>query len=160
YAAVGASETAGVGAQDPRSQAWPMVLYETALPRTADFYSFGIPGETTEAALSAELPAALAVRPTLVTVWLNVNDLIAGVAPADYEARLGQLVPALRQGGAARVLVANTPYLDRLPLYLACRTGTAACPFGGAVPAPAQLNATVDAYNAAIARVVQREGAV
>jgi lysophospholipase L1-like esterase len=160
YAAVGASETAGIGAQDPRGQAWPTVFYETALPATAVFYSFGVPGETTQAALTAEVPAALAVRPTLVTVWLNVDDLVAGVPAAEFEGRLGQLVHALRQGGAARVLVANTPYLDRLPLYLACRSGTASCPFAGALPAPPELNAAVDAYNAAIARVAQREGAV
>jgi lysophospholipase L1-like esterase len=160
YAAVGASDTAGIGAQDPRSQAWPTVLYQTALPRTAVMYTFGIPGETTQAALAAEVPAALAVRPTLVTVWLNVDDLAAGVSAADYEAQLGQLVHALRRGGATKVLVADTPYLDRLPVYLACRAGAAVCPFAGAVPAPAELNAAVDAYNAAIARVEQREGAV
>jgi acyl-CoA thioesterase-1 len=160
YAAVGASETAGIGAQDPARQAWPTVLYLTALPPTAVYYNLGVPGETTQAALAGELPAALSARPTLVTVWLNVDDLAAGVAVADYEARLGQLVHALRRDGAARVLVANTPYLDRLPLYLSCRAGTATCPFAGRVPAPAELNAEVDAYNAAIARVVSREGAV
>jgi lysophospholipase L1-like esterase len=159
YAAVGASETAGIGARDPRSQAWPMVFYETALPRTAVMYSFGVPFETTQAALAGQVPAALAVQPTLVTVWLNVDDLAAGVTTADYEARLGRLVHALRRGAAARVLVANTPYLDHLPAYAACRAGTAACPFTGTVPAPAELNADVDAYNAAIARVAQREGA-
>jgi len=159
YAAVGASETAGIGAQDPRSQAWPMVLYQTALPRSAVMYSFGIPFETSQAALAGELPAALAVDPTLVTVWLNVDDLAAGVSTADYEARLGQLVHALRRGGAARVLLANTPYLDHLPLYLKCLSGGAGCPFAGPVPAPDQLDAMVDAYNAAIARVAQREGA-
>jgi lysophospholipase L1-like esterase len=160
YAAVGASDTAGIGAQDPRSQAWPSVFYRTALPRTAVMYGFGVPAETTRAALAGEVPAALAVRPTLVTVWLNVDDLAAGVTAGDYEAQLGQLVHALRRGGATRVLVANTPYLDRLPIYLACRSGGAGCPFAGAVPAPAELNATVDAYNAAVARVAQREGAV
>ncbi len=160
YAAVGASETAGAGAREPRSQGWPMVFYETGLPRTAVFYGFGIAGETTEAALTGEVPAALSVQPTLVTVWLNVDDLAAGVSAADYEARLGELVHALRRDGAARVLVANTPYLDRLPLYLACRAGTGPCPFAGGVPGPAELNAGVDAYNAAISRVVQREGAI
>lgn len=159
YAALGASETAGIGAQDPRGQAWPMVFYETALPRSAVMYSFGVPAETTQAALTGELPAALAVRPTLATVWLNVDDLVAGVSAADYETRLGDLVHALRRGGAARVLVANTPYLDRLPLYLSCRSGAAGCPFAGPVPAPADLDAAVDAYNAAIARVALREGA-
>ena len=59
-----------------------------------------------------------------------------------------------------RVLVANTPYLDHLPLYLLCRSRAASCPFfTGPVPAPADLDAAVDAYNAAIARVVQGEGA-
>ncbi|HXM59172.1 MAG TPA: SGNH/GDSL hydrolase family protein [Candidatus Dormibacteraeota bacterium] len=159
YVAVGASETVGVGAQDPRSQAWPLVFYRTALPTTAVMYNVGIPGETTAAALTAELPAALSVQPTLATVWLNVDDLVAGVSVADYEARLGQLVHALRRGGAARVLVANTPYLDRLPLYVACQAGRPGCPFAGAVPPPATLNAMVDAYNGAIARVAQREGA-
>jgi lysophospholipase L1-like esterase len=159
YAAIGASETAGIGAQDPRSQAWPMVFYDTALPRSAVMYIFGVPYETTEAALTGELPSALAVEATLVTVWLNVDDLVAGVSAADYETRLGELVHALRRAGLARVLVANTPYLDHLPLYLKCLSGAAGCPFTGPVPGPADLNAAVDAYNAAIARVVQREGA-
>jgi len=160
YAAVGASETAGIGAQDPARQAWPTVLYLTSLPPSAVYYNLGVPGETTTAALGGELPEALAVHPTLVTVWLNVDDLAAGVSAGDYEARLGELVHALRRGGAARVLVANTPSLDRLPVYLACRAGAGACPFAGAVPEPAELNALVDAYDAAIARVVGREGAV
>jgi acyl-CoA thioesterase I len=159
YAAVGASETVGVGAQDPRSQAWPVVFFRTALPPTAVLYNLGISGATTEAALTGELPAALSVRPALVTVWLNVDDLAAGVSAADYEARLGQLVHALRRDGAAQVLVANTPYLDRLPLYRACLARTQRCPFAGPVPQPAALNAAVDAYNAAIARVATREGA-
>jgi lysophospholipase L1-like esterase len=160
YAAVGASETVGIGTTDPRRQAWPAVLYVTALPSTAIFYNLGIPGETTQAALTDELPEALAVQPTLATVWLNVNDVIAGVAPADYEARLGQLVHALRRGGATRVLVANTPYLDRLPAYLSCRAGTGPnCAQLGHLPTPEELNATVDAYNAATARVTAREGA-
>ncbi len=159
YAAIGASETVGVGAEDPGSQAWPVVFLRTALPPTAVFHNFGTSGQTVRGALTAELPAALSVQPSLVTVWLNVNDITAGVAAADYEARLGELVHALRRGGAARVLLANTPYLDRLPRYLACLARTQSCPFAGSPPPPAALNAQVDDYNAAIARVGQREGA-
>src|SRR5205807_10567600 len=48
--------------------------------------------------------------------------LIAGVSPGDYEAELADLVHRLRRNGATRVLVANTPDLDRLPAYLRCRT--------------------------------------
>jgi lysophospholipase L1-like esterase len=163
YAAIGGSETVGAGATDPLRDAWPQVFYRTALPESTVFYNFGIPGATVADALSRELPEALSTEPTLSTVWLNVNDLLAGVSPAAYEQGLDQLIQALRRGGQAKVLVANTPYLDRLPAYLECRIATPApgvnCP-AGVLPAPSELNADVEAYNAAIARVVQREGAV
>lgn len=160
YAAIGASETVGVGATDPTRDAWPQVLYRTALPESAVFYNFGIPGATVQTALDRELPAALTVRPTLVTVWLNVNDLVEGLGVAAYEAQLDQLIHALRQGGATRVLVANTPFLDRLPVYLACLRASsqgALCP---TQVTPDVLNAAVAGYNASIARVVNREGAI
>jgi lysophospholipase L1-like esterase len=164
-AAIGASETVGAGTDDALRDAWPQLLYTTALRRGAIFYNFGIPGATVADALDEELPPALAVHPDLVTVWLNVNDLIQGVPPAVYEDQLDRLVHALRRGGAARVLVANTPWLDRLPAYLACLpgappTGPDCLLTGATVPPPATLNALVDAYNAAISRVVAREGAV
>jgi acyl-CoA thioesterase I len=164
YVAIGASETVGIGTQDPARESWPQQLYQR-LPATTVYYNFGIPSETTAAAMRDEVPPALAVQPTLVTVWLNVDDLVAGVSPADYEAQLDGLVAAVRRGGAARVLVANTPRLDRLPAYAACRPspppGSPRCPLNGIVLPPAdQLDALIQAYNAAIARVVQRQGAV
>jgi acyl-CoA thioesterase-1 len=125
--------------------------------------NFGIPRETTQAALQDELPPALAVHPALATVWLNVDDLIAGVPVADYESRLDQLVGALRRAGT-RVLVANTPQLEHLPAYAACRPnpppGSVQCPLGSVVlPPPDQVVADEQAYNAAIAAVAAREGA-
>jgi lysophospholipase L1-like esterase len=163
YAALGASETVGVGTSDPTRQAFPQLLY-LRLPRTAVYYNFGLPGETTAAALKDELPGALAVRPTLATVWFNVDDMAAGVGAAEYESQLDQLVGALSRGGATRVLVANTPRLDRLPAYLACRPNPPAgvrCPLGAVtLPPPEEVNALVDGYNAAIARVADRHGAV
>jgi acyl-CoA thioesterase I len=163
YAAIGGSETVGAGATDPVADAWPQVVYRSALPESSVFYNFGIPGATVADALSRELPEALTTEPTLSTVWLNVNDLLAGVSPAAYEQGLGELVRALRRGGQAKVLVANTPYLDHLPAYVECRTGTPApgvnCP-AGVLPPPPELNADVDAYNLAIEQVVQREGAL
>src|SRR5260370_1440732 len=79
YAAIGASETYGIGASDRSLQAWPQVFFSDVLPPSAVFYNFGIPGATTAQALHDEVPAAVAVHPTVVTVWLNVNDLISGV---------------------------------------------------------------------------------
>ena len=130
-----------------------------------------VSGSTVAEALAGQVPEAVALSPDVVTVWLNVNDILHGVTPALYEADLTRLVTALRRGGATKVLVANTPPLDDLPAYRACLPGAtatatqrAACPvsgaLAGAVPAPATLNAVADAYNAAIARVAAATGAV
>jgi acyl-CoA thioesterase-1 len=162
YVALGASETIGIGTDDPTREAFPQQLYQL-LGRSTVMYDFGLPGETTQAALSDELPPALAAHPTLATVWFNVDDLVAGVPVADYEARLDRLVSGLRAAGA-RVLLANTPQLDRLPAYAACRPDPPAgpkCPLGSiTLPPPDQVQAQVREYNAAIARVAARDGAV
>jgi len=159
YVAVGASETVGVGADLPE-QAWPEVLRRTRLPEGTAFTNVGISGATVGQALAQELPRALALRPTLVTVWLNVNDLISVVPVDRYETQLRQLVHALRRDGAARVLVANTPPLQILPSYLACRRNpTGLCALAAAQP-PEVVSAFVDSYNAAITRVTVAEGAV
>src|SRR5438105_3104477 len=120
YAAIGASETYGIGASDRYREAWPQVFYHDVLPPSAILYNFGIPGATTAAALRDEVPAALAVHPSVVTVWLNVNDLLQGVSPQTYAPQLRQLVQAMRRNPQARVLVANMPDLRQLPAYKAC----------------------------------------
>lgn len=152
YVAVGASETTGAGSDQPLRDGWPRVLHRTALPAGAVFVNMGIPGATVAQALAEEITDTLAARPNLVTVWLNVNDMTQGVAPATYERQLDTLVRTLRGNGSTRVLVANTPPLDNLPAYQAGR-------ILAGLPGPDQLRELVAAYNDAIARVVERQGA-
>jgi lysophospholipase L1-like esterase len=164
YAAIGASETYGIGANDRYRQAWPQVFFNDVLPSSAVLYNFGIPGATTAQALQDEVPAAVAVHPSVVTVWLNVDDLIRGVSASDYEAQLRQLLHSLRRGGQTQVLVANTPDLGQLPAYRACLpnapTGGPACLVpDGLVPTPQVIAAAIDAYNAAISTAAKAEGA-
>jgi acyl-CoA thioesterase I len=160
YVAVGASETVGVGADDPATQAWPVVLHDRALPESR-LVNVGVSGATLEGALATQLPPALAADPDVVTVWLAVNDVIAGVPVRTYQRRLGRLVHALRRDGRTEVLVGNVPELWRLPAYRACLPGErskVACllPF---VPAEREVRALVAAVNRAVQRVVRREGA-
>jgi len=171
YVAVGASETVGRGADKPETQAWPRVLADKlrAGGRRVTFTGLGFDGATVPEALASSVPKAEAAQPSLVTVWLNANDIIADFAIPNrtnaYEQQLGDLVHRLRRGGATTVLVANTPALDQLPAYTDCLNpaGTR-CLLPAAVrslvPQPPGVLAKVDAYNAAIARVVAREGAV
>jgi acyl-CoA thioesterase-1 len=151
YVAVGASEAIGAGADRPLVEAWPQVLYRDNLPPDTVFVSMAVSGSTVAEASRDQLPQALELEPTLVTVWLNVNDLLEGVPVEDYEAQLGALVAGLRREGRARVLVANTPPLDELPAYTA---GS-----GTRFPPADEVVAAVAEYNAAIERVVAREGA-
>lgn len=148
YVAVGASDTTGVGLLDPGREAWPHVFRRAVLPEDAEYATVGVSGSTVEAALKTQVPKALEREPTLVTVWLNVNDLTRFVPAATYEAQLRELVRRLRRGGGTTVLVANTPVLDQLPAV--ARMGLS----------PELVNAAVDGYNAVIDRVVRDEGAV
>lgn len=163
YAALGASETAGIGTQDAITDSFPQQLFEM-LGQGSVLYNFGIPSEATAAAIKDELPQAEAVHPTLATVWFNVDDLIGSVPVDTYEANLDTIVGGLRRAGVARVLVANTPQLDHLPAYAACRPnpppGSEKCPLGSiTLPPPDQVDAETVAYNAAVTRVVAKWGA-
>jgi lysophospholipase L1-like esterase len=160
--AVGASETVGIGADHPRSEAWPRVLHDTTLRRST-FVNLGVSGATVGEALVGQLPAALAAQPDVVTVWLAVNDLTHLVPVPAYEQQLRTLVHELRRDGQTTVLVGNMPPVDRMPAYLACLPGAAATDVAcrlPVVPPPAVVRELVASYNAAIARVVRAEAAV
>lgn len=151
YVAVGASESVGVGADRPLVEAWPRVFYRTALERNTVFVSAGVEGSTVAEALDEQLPLALELAPTVVTVWLNVNDLAAGVPVATYEEQLSRLVRTLRQDGQARVLIANTPPVDQLPSFQSL-AGSRFPPLDG-------IRTLVEDYNRAIERVADAQGA-
>lgn len=156
YVAVGASETVGVGATDPASQAWPTVLHDAALPRTR-LVNVGVSGATVRDALATQVPAARRARPDVVTVWLAVNDLLTQVPVGAYERRLTRLVERLHAAGARQILVGNVPRLWRLSAYRDCLPSApaqAACalPF---VPPESFVRARVRDYNAAIRRVAR-----
>ena len=58
------------------------MFYRSTLPPAASFVNVGVPGATVADALEVQVSQAMALRPGLVTVWLNVNDLIKGVPAA------------------------------------------------------------------------------
>lgn len=171
YVAIGASETAGVGTDDPVEDAWPRVLWRGFPPGSA-LYDFGVGGSTADQALHEQVSAATAVGADVATVWLNVNDLLHGVPAGRFGRSLGTIVHSLRGDGSTTVLLANTPRLDTLPVYLACRSrnGLYVAPLGDvvqcpadllhAVPPPSAVRAAVGAYNRQIERIVRAEGAI
>jgi lysophospholipase L1-like esterase len=136
YVAIGASDTVGVGASDPRTGSWPARV-AARLPAGADYVNLGVSGSLASQAATDQVPTALGLRPQLVTVWLAVNDLNANVSPADYSTALRRVVGPLVSLTDARVFVGNVPDLRTVPAY----AGTD----------QAALLARINAYNATIA---------
>ena len=116
YVAIGASDAVGTGAYYPTSEGWVAQLH-ARMPAGTRLANLGIGGLLLHQALDQVLPVALDLQPTVVTVWLAVNDLVAGVPLEAYRADLATLLGALRRETRARVYVANVPDLTLLPAF-------------------------------------------
>jgi lysophospholipase L1-like esterase len=138
YVAVGASDSVGVGATDPVKGSWPARI-AALLPADAKYTNLGVSGSLAAQAQREQLPGAIAQRPSVVSVWLAVNDLNATVDPASYAQALGAIVDGLVRGTDATIFVGNVPDLRSVPVY--------------ANVDKTRLLAGITAYNDAIARI-------
>ena len=159
YVAMGASDTTGEELPDPIGQAWPWLLRERMFP-DHEYVNVGVGGAPLSAALLDQLPRALDAGPDVVSIWLNGNDILIGVAPEDYEVQLTRLLAEL--DGAELILVGNAPAWDRFPALRACAPDAPRrddrC-FWRGLPPPDDLRRIIAEYNRIIARVVRRAGA-
>jgi lysophospholipase L1-like esterase len=142
YVAIGASDTYGIGTDDPRTQSWPADL-SNQFGQETRLVNLGIPAIDAHAALNIELPVALDAHPNLVTVWLAVNDLADNVPLTSYEQDLDRLLNRLHTAlPNARIAVANVPDLSYLPHFQGENHQL--------------LEQQIQAYNTVIAKVVVR----
>lgn len=117
YVAIGASDTFGVGADDPQTQSWPADL-TSRMGSGVRLINLGIPSELLHDAINVELPVALDTHPNVITVWLAVNDLAANVPLASYSHDLDILLTRLQAGAPqAKIAIANVPDLTLLPAF-------------------------------------------
>lgn len=116
YVAIGASDTVGVGATDPRTGSWPARV-AAKLVAGSTYANVGVSGSLAAQARSQQVPAAIAARPTLVSLWLVVNDLNNGVSPTAYRDVLDGLLSELVGRTEARIFVGNVPDLTAVPAY-------------------------------------------
>jgi len=117
YVAIGASDTYGIGTEDPQSESWPSDL-TTMLGKNVRLINLGIPSAHADEALNVEVPVAVDAHPDVVTVWLAVNDLADNV-PVDVYARNLDLLLTKLQAGIphAQIAVANVPDISLLPRF-------------------------------------------
>ena len=102
----------------------------------------GVSGSIALQARTAQLPGALAQRPTVVSIWLAVNDMNATIEPASFASDLGAIVDALVSGTEAKIFVGNVPDLRPVPAYKDADK--------------AALFKLIGAYNAAIAAITTK----
>jgi lysophospholipase L1-like esterase len=140
YAALGASETYGVGAS-PFAHGYAYLVAKALHAR--HFRDTGIPGTTLRDAYDTELAEALALRPGLATVFFGYNDITAHVHLGSFLSDLRDLALTLRSADT-RVLIIGLPDLSAIP--------TAAI-------ALAQLHVNLAAWNAGIRAVARQTGA-
>ena len=142
YVAIGASDTFGLGADDPLTENWPSDLAAMLGP-SVHLVNLGIPGVVLHQALEAEVPVAIDAHPDLITVWLAVNDIGNDVPLDSYSRDLDLLLSRLQAGvPGARILIANVPDLRLLPYFNYID--------------PQELYTRVQDYNAVIAAAVKR----
>ncbi|HEX6508752.1 MAG TPA: GDSL-type esterase/lipase family protein [Chloroflexota bacterium] len=111
YAALGASETYGVGVV-PRTDSYPyLVKHELGARR---FVDVGIPGATLSSGYETELSRALDIRPSFCTVLFGTNDILGGVSRGTFLSDLYDLVVTLRQAHV-QVLIIGLPDLSYFP---------------------------------------------
>ncbi len=143
YVAIGASDTFGLGANDPRTENWAADLARE-LGTGTRLINLGIPGITLHQALNLELPVALDTHPNLITIWLAVNDIGNYVTPNSYARDLETLLNRLQSADPrARIAIANAPDLHLLP-YFEERYD------------PNYITSQIQAYNAIIAAAASR----
>ena len=141
YVAIGASDTVGVGATDPATGSWPARI-ASLLPPGSAFVNVGVSGSIALQARTAQLPGAIAQRPTVVSIWLAVNDMNATIEPASFANDLGAIVDALVSGTDAKIFVGNVPDVRPVPAYKDADK--------------AALFRLITAYNAAIAAIAAK----
>jgi acyl-CoA thioesterase I len=108
YAAIGASDTVGVGTTDPATENWTARV-RAQLPADTVYQRFARSGITLYDSLNEELPAAIAFRPKLVTMWLVVNDALRAVPLSVYQKELTGALDELTRKTGAQIVLLNAP---------------------------------------------------
>ncbi len=153
FVSLGGDETLTFGRADGFRQHWTRQVFGE-LPRSTVYVNLATEDATTRTGLDVQLDEAVALEPTVATVWFGSGDERVGTDPDTFASELTQLVTALRDSGATVLLIANTGD-DRLASYLprikevAAATGTTDV----AVPGPVG-NPGDPAAQDAIARAV------
>jgi hypothetical protein len=106
YVALGGDDN-GAGRRE-LADAWPQILFRTALPRGAVFVNLSVPRSGVAGILASELDEAVRLRPAVVTITL-IDDAERATAASVVETDLTRIVDRLRVVRSVRILIGTIP---------------------------------------------------
>jgi len=104
YVAIGGIETLNRNRDDIQDN-WPQIVFGEAMPPGAVYLNLATEDATARSAQQDQVPQAVALHPTVATVWVEAGDVRQGTAPASYEDHLTQIVQSLLAAGAGKVVL-------------------------------------------------------
>lgn len=110
FVTLGSSETSGERLPDPLRSSWSQLLYRSAFPRRAVYVNLASSRSSVADGLAQQLPAAVALRPTVATIWFGVSDAFAATPVDSFGADLTTMIEGLETAGT-RVIVVLGPGL-------------------------------------------------
>jgi hypothetical protein len=108
FIALGGDETVNRQLDDPFRDAWTQRVFTRALPRSAVYVNFARPEATVSAGVGEQLPLALALDPTVATVWFGEGDVQNATSDVSFAGNLSEIVDELEKAGT-RVLLLTRP---------------------------------------------------
>ncbi|CAF1180376.1 unnamed protein product [Adineta steineri] len=121
YIALGASDAVGVGTLQPTKDGWVPKL--ASLVNAQQTMNLGRSGSTLRDAMKEQLPKVLDQDPTIITIWLAVNDFNQQIFNpsilTNYKSDLNKMLSQLRTKLTKdiRILVGNIPDLSQVNIY-------------------------------------------
>lgn len=139
YLALGDSFTIGTGSRE--EQSFPSRLAERlrARGRVVTLRNLGVNGYRTDELIERELPEVVGFRPSLVTLAIGANDIVAGESVERYRAQIKAILRALHAGGVAHGSVIAIPQPDWSRSVVADSFGDRG-----------KIHETIEAYNEAL----------
>lgn len=143
YAALGDSTGVGVGARNGGYVARLFARIEKERPASS-LTNVCMSGAETEDVLRGQLKAALAARPTLITLGIGINDVSHGVTLERFALNYEEIITRLKAETDAPIVITNIPDISLAPAVPSIMRG--------------ELYRRVNLFNERIKEVASRHG--
>lgn len=116
YVALGDSTAEGMGATR-HSRAYTSIVFSSLKSRyrTAKYHNIARSGAVLTDVVSTQLPKALEIKPSLITISIGANDIIRRTSISEFESNLFLLLKTLQQKTDATIVISTIPDLSLTP---------------------------------------------